>query len=74
MLVGARGPLRKEDLPEPLRFLGDVQYLHLPNGFGKPNVQLLVDKLLAQRPDLNSQSGLEKPLGTSVRQPASDQN
>lgn len=53
VLLGNRMPLRKEDLPEPLRFLADVQYLHLPNGFEEPDVQLLVDKLLAQRPDLD---------------------
>jgi hypothetical protein len=53
VLVGTRMPLQKENLPRPLRFLASVQYLHLPNSFEEPDVQVLVDKLLTQRPDLD---------------------
>lgn len=53
VIVGTRMRLQKEDLPEPLRFLAQGQYLHLPDAFEEPDVKLLVDKLLEQRPDLN---------------------
>lgn len=46
VLVGARPRLAADDLPADIRFLADLQYMHLPDGFDTEDVALLVDRML----------------------------
>jgi hypothetical protein len=46
VLVGARARLSATDLPADLRWLAHLQYLHLPSGYGRPEVAQLVRTLL----------------------------
>lgn len=46
VLVGARPPLVAAELPADMRFLAELQYLHVPDGFESRHVSLAVDQLL----------------------------
>jgi len=62
VLVGNRGPLRADDLPESLRPLALSQYLHLPQDLDREQIAALIDRLLAPS-EAQTQSVTERSEG-----------